>query len=280
MPGACTFAPGPGSARRCAPRPGAPARPSFRRQFLPPCAVGLRRAGHSAPGRAGRAVAHRRVRGTGNLRRGPRGVAITGTSAATGTPMQKVRLSTAQSHILFRDGQRTSPPGLALLDETDRLALDSGLSRRLRSIESIRMDALAEVRGDAPRQGGTRLSTARASGHPASRRREADLGLPPARAPAPDLLGGDRAGQPRPGGRDARRRPVPGRTVPGAGVLRRQQYHHGGAVPARRGRPLRRARHRPRRARRPSSSRAPPTPGRTSTVPPARSPKPGYPSPR
>jgi hypothetical protein len=33
-----------------------------------------------------------------------------------------------------------------MLDETARLALDNGLSHQLRSIESIRTDALAEAR--------------------------------------------------------------------------------------------------------------------------------------
>jgi hypothetical protein len=59
--------------------------------------------------------------------------------------MQKVRLSTAQAHILLSNtGTRTQ--GLALLDETARLALDSELSHQLRSIESIRTDAVAEAR--------------------------------------------------------------------------------------------------------------------------------------
>ena len=39
----------------------------------------------------------------------------------------------------------TSAQGLTLLDETARLALDNGLSHQLRSIESIRTDALAEA---------------------------------------------------------------------------------------------------------------------------------------
>jgi hypothetical protein len=90
----------------------------------------------------------------------------------------------------------------------------------------------------------------------APRRREADLGLPSARTLATVLLSRDRAGQSRPGSRDARRRPIPGRAIPGAGVLRRQQPDHRGPVPARRGRPLRRACHRPRRLRRRHHHRA------------------------
>ena len=54
-------------------------------------------------------------------------------------------LSTAKAHILLSD-TGTRAQGLALLDETARLAMDSGLSHQLRSIESIRTDALAEAR--------------------------------------------------------------------------------------------------------------------------------------
>jgi hypothetical protein len=56
-----------------------------------------------------------------------------------------------RAHILLSD-TGTRPQGLALLDETARLAPDSGLSHQLRSIESIesiesiRTDALAEAR--------------------------------------------------------------------------------------------------------------------------------------
>jgi transcriptional regulator with XRE-family HTH domain len=82
-------------------------------------------------------------RGAGNLAEAQRLIAIA--SGPTGTPLQKVRLSTAKAHILLSDtGTRTQ--GLALLDETARIALDSGLSHQLRSIESIRSDALSEAR--------------------------------------------------------------------------------------------------------------------------------------
>lgn len=94
-------------------------------------------------------VAHQKLalayRGTGNLAEAQRLIVIAGASGTTGTPMQKVRLSTAQAHILLSD-TGTRAQGLALLDETARLALDSGLSHQLRSIESIRTDALAEAR--------------------------------------------------------------------------------------------------------------------------------------
>ncbi len=84
-------------------------------------------------------------RGAGNLTEAQRLITIAGASGTTGTPMQKVRLSTAQAHILLSD-TGTRAQGLTLLDETARLALDNGLSHQLRSIESIRTDALAEAR--------------------------------------------------------------------------------------------------------------------------------------
>lgn len=88
------------------------------------------------------ALAHR---GAGNLTEAQRLITIAGTSGINGTPMQKVRLSTAQAHILLSD-TGTRAQGLALLDETARLALDTGLSHQLRSIGTIRAAVLAEVR--------------------------------------------------------------------------------------------------------------------------------------
>ena len=94
-------------------------------------------------------VAHQKLalayRGAGNLTEAQRLITIAGASGTAGTPMQKVRLSTAQAHILLSD-TGTRAQGLAMLDETARLALDSGLSHQLRPIESIRMGALAEAR--------------------------------------------------------------------------------------------------------------------------------------
>ncbi|HEY2265364.1 MAG TPA: helix-turn-helix domain-containing protein [Streptosporangiaceae bacterium] len=84
-------------------------------------------------------------RGAGNLAEAQRLITTASASGTSGTPMQKVRLSTAQAHILLSD-TGTRAQGLALLDETARLALDSGLSHQLQSIESIRADALAEAR--------------------------------------------------------------------------------------------------------------------------------------
>jgi hypothetical protein len=78
----------------------------------------------------------------GNLAEAQRFITLAGASGTTGTPMQKVRLSTTQAHILLSD-TGTRAQGLALLDETAGLARDSGLSHQL---ESIRTDALAEAR--------------------------------------------------------------------------------------------------------------------------------------
>src|ERR1700739_1150368 len=94
-------------------------------------------------------VAHQKLalayRGAGNLTEAQRLITIAGASGTTGTPMQKVRLSTAQAHILLSD-TGTSAQGLALLDETSQLALTSALPPQLGPIESIRTDALAEAR--------------------------------------------------------------------------------------------------------------------------------------
>lgn len=58
--------------------------------------------------------------------------------------MQRVRLSTAQAHILLSDAA-TYTHGLALLDQTSTLAVESGLSHQFRAIESIRRQAVAAV---------------------------------------------------------------------------------------------------------------------------------------
>lgn len=85
------------------------------------------------------ALAHR---GAGNLAEAQRLIGIAGASGTADTPMQKVRLSTAQAHILLTDaGTRTQ--GLALLDETAQLAQRCGLSHQLQAIESIRLGAAA-----------------------------------------------------------------------------------------------------------------------------------------
>jgi hypothetical protein len=53
------------------------------------------------------------------------------------------RTDVGTAHILLTG---TRAQGLALLDETARLARGSGLSHQLRSIESIRTDTLTEAR--------------------------------------------------------------------------------------------------------------------------------------
>ena len=57
-------------------------------------------------------VAHQKLalayRGAGNLTEAQRLITIAGASGTTGTPMQKVRLSTAQAHILL-SGTGTAP---------------------------------------------------------------------------------------------------------------------------------------------------------------------------
>jgi tetratricopeptide (TPR) repeat protein len=88
------------------------------------------------------ALAHR---GAGKLAKAQRLIGIACTSGAAETPMQRVRLSTAQAHILLTD-TATCVQGLALLDDTAQLAKRCGLSHQLRAIESIRLDALSDAR--------------------------------------------------------------------------------------------------------------------------------------
>lgn len=88
------------------------------------------------------ALAHR---GAGNISEAQRLIGIASASGTAATPMQKVRLSTAQGHILLTD-TATRAQGLALLDDTAALAQRCGLSHQLRAIESVRLDALPEAR--------------------------------------------------------------------------------------------------------------------------------------
>ena len=76
-------------------------------------------------------------RGAGDLGQALHFIDIARASGADDTPMQRVRLSTAHAHILLTD-KATSDNGLALLDQTSQLALASGLSHQLRSIQTIR----------------------------------------------------------------------------------------------------------------------------------------------
>jgi transcriptional regulator with XRE-family HTH domain len=86
-------------------------------------------------------VAHQKLalayRGTGDLSRAQRLIAVARDSGTDDTPLQKVRLSTAQAHILLTD-PATRAEGLTLLDGTAGLAAASGLSHQLTTIESIR----------------------------------------------------------------------------------------------------------------------------------------------
>ena len=83
-------------------------------------------------------------RGAGDLGQAQRFIDSARTSGADDTPMQHVRLSTAQAHIMLTDAA-TRAHGLALLDETAQLAVQCGLSHQLRTIESIRQDALSDA---------------------------------------------------------------------------------------------------------------------------------------
>ncbi len=78
-------------------------------------------------------------RGAGNLGQAQKFIDVARASGVGDTPMQRVRWSTAQAHILLAD-TATRARGLALLDETARLAVQCGLSHQLRSIETIRRD--------------------------------------------------------------------------------------------------------------------------------------------
>jgi transcriptional regulator with XRE-family HTH domain len=78
-------------------------------------------------------------RGAGDLGQAQKFIDVARASGVGDTPMQRVRWSTAQAHILLAD-TATRARGLALLDETTRLAVQCGLSHQLRSIETIRRD--------------------------------------------------------------------------------------------------------------------------------------------
>lgn len=86
-------------------------------------------------------VAHQKLalayRGTGDLSRAQRLITIARDSGTDDTPLQKVRLATAQAHILLTD-PATRTEGLTLLDGTASLAAASGLSHQLSTIQSIR----------------------------------------------------------------------------------------------------------------------------------------------
>ncbi len=76
-------------------------------------------------------------RGTGRLGQAQRYIDIARASGTAATPMQRVRLNTAQAHILLTS-KATHNSGMTLLDQTAQLAADSGLSHQLRAIQAIR----------------------------------------------------------------------------------------------------------------------------------------------
>lgn len=86
-------------------------------------------------------VAHQKLalayRGVGDLDQALRLIETAGAGGTQDTPMQRVRLNTAHAHILVSD-RATRDEGLALLEETSRLARGCGLNHQLRSIDAIR----------------------------------------------------------------------------------------------------------------------------------------------
>lgn len=86
-------------------------------------------------------VAHQKLalahRGVGELDSALRFLDIARGSDSAASPMNRVRLDTAQGHVLLSD-PATRAEGLRLLDRTAEVAARYGLSHQLRSIESIR----------------------------------------------------------------------------------------------------------------------------------------------
>lgn len=89
-------------------------------------------------------VAHQKLalacRGSGDLDGAQRHIATARAGGIADTPLQKVRLSTAQAHILLSD-PATRAEGTALLDATAGIAAGSGLSHQMATIESLRRQA-------------------------------------------------------------------------------------------------------------------------------------------
>ncbi|MFC5188038.1 hypothetical protein [Actinomadura harenae] len=80
------------------------------------------------------ALAHR---GAGRQDQAQHFIDLAHSSGTDDTPMQRVRLATAHAHILLSD-RATCDHGLAMLHDTARLALSSGLSHQTRAITAIR----------------------------------------------------------------------------------------------------------------------------------------------
>lgn len=83
------------------------------------------------------ALAHR---GAGDLANALHFIDAALVHGTDGTPMQRVRLSTAHAHILVTD-PATRDDGMRLLDRTAALAADTGLAHQLASIQAIRHTA-------------------------------------------------------------------------------------------------------------------------------------------
>ncbi|MER6717323.1 helix-turn-helix domain-containing protein [Streptomyces halstedii] len=86
-------------------------------------------------------VAHQKLalasRGAGDLTQALYFIDIARSSGTTDSPMQRVRLDTAHSHILLSDAA-TRDDGLLVLDQATSTAAQYGLVHQLRSIESIK----------------------------------------------------------------------------------------------------------------------------------------------
>lgn len=86
-------------------------------------------------------VAHQKLalahRGTGDLDRALQCIDIARSNSVLDTPMQRVRIDTAQAHILLTD-QATTDSGFALLSEARHISTQYGLAHQLASIDGIR----------------------------------------------------------------------------------------------------------------------------------------------
>ncbi|MEV8609489.1 helix-turn-helix transcriptional regulator [Amycolatopsis sp. NPDC051373] len=87
-------------------------------------------------------IAHQKLalahRGAGKLDAALAAMDVALANRALDTPMQQVRLDTAQGHILLSDA-RTAPAGVKLLEESAALAERYGMMHQLESIQSIRL---------------------------------------------------------------------------------------------------------------------------------------------
>ncbi len=86
-------------------------------------------------------IAHQKIalahRGAGQLDQAQKVIVIAGNTRVDDSPMQQVRLNTAQAHILVTD-PATREAGLGLLDRCEQIAMQYGLSHQQRAIATIR----------------------------------------------------------------------------------------------------------------------------------------------